>query len=163
MAENGTDSQKTITPRQARAIAALLTSGTVSSAATTSGTAVRTLHRWLSEDESFKAALQDAESEILDGAARRLLSLHARAIDAVAAILDAEDAEDISPALKLRAAVAVIDATGKLMALRRLEARVADLERGPLPIQFFSYDDTMTRVFNHDAVVADIARQAHEV
>lgn len=160
MAENGTDSQKTITPRQARAIAALLTSGTVSSAATTSGTPLRTLYRWVREDATFKAALQDAESELLDGAARRLLSLHARAIDAVAVILDAEDAEDISPALKLRAAVAVIDATGKLMALRRLEARVADLERDTHIV--VTWEDRPT-VFDHDAVVADIARQAHEV
>jgi transposase len=70
-----------LSSRQQRAIAALLTSKSMSEAATSAGVGERTLYRWLAEDEAFRAGLARAESELLDTATRRLLALQGQAIE----------------------------------------------------------------------------------
>lgn len=78
MAENGS---KTITPRQALAITALLTERDVKAAAAAAKVAERTIYRWLA-DPIFRAQLQAAEGVMIDTATRRLIAMQDEAINA---------------------------------------------------------------------------------
>lgn len=69
-----------ISTKQRKAIAALLTERTLSAAAKSAGIGERTLYTWLS-DETFRAELRQAESELLDNAVRRLASGQGAALD----------------------------------------------------------------------------------
>ena len=122
MAENGND----LSTKQVRAVQALLSAKNVAEAAERSGVGGRTLHRWLTEDDAFRAALAAAEAELLDAATRRLLCLQGVAIDTFEAVLSNEEA---SLALKLRAAGQVLDISLKLREVHNFEARMAELER----------------------------------
>ena len=74
-----------LTPAQQKAVAALLTTGTITEAAKVAGSARQTLHRWLA-DPVFQAALREAESEALAALSRRLVTLGE---SAAAALTDA--------------------------------------------------------------------------
>lgn len=137
--------------KQARFIAALLSSGNASAAGESVGVPERTFRRWLA-DANFQAALDSAESELIENAARRVLSLQSAAVAELANILTGR----FAPALKLRAATGIIDISIKLLELRRLETRLAKLEKGPLDIRF-TWADT---VFDHDAAVSGITKRA---
>jgi hypothetical protein len=124
MATNGNDNKK-ITPQQQRAIAALLSTKNVAEAASKADVGGRTLHRWIAEDAMFKAALSAAESELIDGATRRLLQYQDAAITVIASImLDKERPSSV----RLRAATAVVDYMLKLRELRNIEERLTALE-----------------------------------
>lgn len=139
------------TAKQTLFIAALLSSGNASAAGESVGVPERTFRRWLA-DKDFRAALDSAESELIENAARRVLSLQSAAVAELANILTGR----FPPALKLRAATAIIDVSVKLVELRRLEARLANLEKGPLDVRF-TWTDT---VFDHDAAVSGITKRA---
>lgn len=111
--------------KRARALAALMTSGTVKSAAALSGVGERTLHRWL-RDPEFAAQLAAAEAELVDAAARRLLSLTDDAIRSLAQ-LSAGAEDDI---VRLRAAVAILDQAASWRESASIERRIFVLERG---------------------------------
>lgn len=152
MAENGTNWHATA--KQTRFIAALLSSGNASAAGESAGVPERTFRRWLA-DKNFQAALYAAESELIEDAARQVLALQSAAVAELANILSGR----FSPALKLRAAVSVIDVSIKLLELRRVETKSAGIEKGPLKIEF-KWDDTMRRVFDHDEAVSSIGKHA---
>ncbi|MBU6382588.1 MAG: hypothetical protein KGR21_09315 [Proteobacteria bacterium] len=111
--------------RRARALAALMTSATVKSAAALSGVGERTLHRWL-RDPEFAAQLAEVEAELVDGAARRLLSLTEDAIRSLAQLsVGAED-----DGIRLRTAVAILDQAARWRESVSIEKRVVALEQG---------------------------------
>ena len=64
--------QADLTPKQKKAVAALLTSRTQAEAAKTAQVGERTLKRWLAEDERFKAAYQHALRDLLAKASAKL-------------------------------------------------------------------------------------------
>lgn len=111
--------------RQSRMIAALLDPAhkTQDAACKAAGVPQRTLQNWLLE-EDFQDALRQAESLLVDHAARRLLALTDGAIGALA--------EELSPYSKpqhsLRAAELVLSHVLKWRELQDLEARIAALE-----------------------------------
>lgn len=72
MANNG--KAKDLSPRQRRAIAALLTEIDTRAAARAAGVGYRTLHRWLAENSAFRKELAQAEGEVIKAAGRRLLA-----------------------------------------------------------------------------------------
>lgn len=113
-----------LTPRQRRAIAALLTERDIKTAALAAGVGYRSLIRWL-DDPLFRAELAGAEGATIDAATRRLLALQAPAIDTIEQTMS-------DPAntawLKLKAAQAIVDYSIKLRELRNVEQRLADLE-----------------------------------
>jgi len=115
-----------LTPKQQRAVRALLEHKSVGEAASSIGVGERTLFRWLTEP-AFKLALSAAESDLLDAATRRLLTLQADAIGTFESLL-AEDSA-ASDAVRLRAASAVLDYLLKLRELRDIEQRLTALER----------------------------------
>lgn len=121
----GESSESTeLTPKQHRAILALLSAKSVGEAAKQAKMGERTLWRWLS-DPLFRAALAGAEADMIDTATRRLLQMQEGAIETVQAIM--EDAE-ASPTVRLRAAQAVLDYLLKLRELRNVEQRLTALE-----------------------------------
>lgn len=122
MAENGVEWHAST--KQTRFIAALVSSGNAQAAGDSCGVPERTFRRWLG-DERFQAALQDAEDDLIESAARQVLGLTGQAVTEISNILSGRH-----PAgLKLRAAVSVIDTASKLLALRRIETRLLELER----------------------------------
>lgn len=112
-----------MTGKQALAIQALLTNSTLAAAARQVHVSERTLSRWLADSE-FRAALNDAEGELLDAAQRQLLRLQSSAIEVHEDLLSV----DTPHGVRLRAAQSVLDALLKLRELRTLEERLAALE-----------------------------------
>ena len=120
MAENGSE----LTPKQARAVQALITAKSIGDAAQAASVGERTLFRWLAEP-AFRAALSQAEGDLLDAATRRLLGLQGQAIETFESVLADAAA---SQAVRLRAAQAVLDYLLKLRELRNVESRLVALE-----------------------------------
>lgn len=123
MSENGKN-PLALTPKQTRAIPALMSARNIGDAAKAANVAERTLYRWMG-DPNFRLRLNEAEGEAIDTATRRLLQLQDPAIDALGDIL--QDPET-SPTTRLRAATAVLDYLIKLRELRNIEARLLFLE-----------------------------------
>jgi hypothetical protein len=90
---------------QTKAIAALATGCNISSAACLVGVHRSTIHDWLTQPD-FQSALAEARQEFLDLYQDQLLAIANLAIDTIRQTL--ENIE-LSPALRLRAALAVLD------------------------------------------------------
>src|SRR5512136_621320 len=86
MAENGRFSGA-LTPRKRRAIAELLTARNAQEAAVAARVGYRTILRWL-ENPEFRAALIQAEGNVLDSATRRLLAGQAKALATLEALIE---------------------------------------------------------------------------
>lgn len=113
-----------LSTKQSKAIAALLSSKTVLSAADLAGVSARTLTRWLADDD-FKAALLEAESGAIDAATRRLIGLQGKAIDTLEETMADRQA---LPGIRMRAAQSILDFLMRLRDLRNIETRLAALE-----------------------------------
>lgn len=116
-----------LTPRQRRALAALLTSRDVKAAAEASGVGARTLYRWL-DLPAFRAALAAAEGDAIDQATRNLITLTQPAIGVITQTMR----ETNPAAVRLRAAQSVLDYLLKLRELRNVEERLEALEKAVL-------------------------------
>ena len=115
----------TLTPRQLRAINALLTRPTVTAAATVLGVAPSTVYRWLTEPP-FRAALAQAEGEAVAAAGRRLAVLAETALDELGrAMIDPTNPAPV----RVRAAEIVLTHLLKYREIVGFEARLADLEK----------------------------------
>ena len=119
MAENGT-----LTTKQARAVAALLTAPTTSEAARCAGVGERTLWTWLG-DSVFQDALQREQDAVIAGAVRGLVSELAKSHQVMR---DLRDGDDSAPSLKLRAARALDDSCLKWLELADVQRRLDRLE-----------------------------------
>jgi transposase-like protein len=115
----------TLTPKQRKAVEALLTTGEVTAAAQAAGVSRETLHRWLKQP-LFQAAVRDAEARALDDLSRLLVRLGRTA----AATLAKAMSDPTTPwATRVRAADASLGRLLQLRELATLEARVVELER----------------------------------
>ena len=114
----------TLTNRQRRAIAALMTARNIAAAAQAAGVGLRTLHRWL-DDRLFVAELKAAESAAIDQAVRRLADLSGTAISALAAAMTDTHA---TPGTRVQAANVALSQLLRLRELHDLEQRIAALE-----------------------------------
>jgi hypothetical protein len=83
-----------ITPKQTKAITALLTCRTVTEAATVANISTRQLYRWL-ELPAFVAALKAAESQVIDEATRRLLAGMGDALDTLHDLMTTGTSESV--------------------------------------------------------------------
>ena len=123
MRRDATDRQ--LTTRQQRAVAALLTTGDVPAAAEAVGVDKATLYRWMKQPV-FLAAVREAEVGALDELSRTLVRLGRTA----AGTLEAAMVDGAAPyPTRVRAADAVLGRLLQLRELATLEARVAELER----------------------------------
>jgi len=119
------DENATLTPRQLRAINALLTRPTVAAAAGVLGVAPSTLYRWLNEP-AFRSALAQAEGEAVAAAGRRLVALAQGALDELARAMT--DAQTPAPT-RVRAAEVVLGHLLKYREIVAFETRLDALER----------------------------------
>jgi phage terminase small subunit len=130
MSVNKTNFAK-LTPKQRKAIEALITSGDITQAAQTAGVARDTLYRWMRQ-EDFQAALNAAEAEAIETLARKLVRLGEKAAHTLAEAMDSEDA---TTSAKVRAADIVISRLLQLREMVDLEKRVQELEKQVLDVQ----------------------------
>lgn len=117
--------ERDLTPKQTKAIVALLTCPTITEAANEAGVSKRTLQRWL-DDPGFRAELTIREGEALSGITRRLVGLADQAVKSIAEILSDPGLPSLT---KLRAAEAVLSNLLKLRDQVDIENRIAKLER----------------------------------
>ncbi|MDP9358838.1 MAG: hypothetical protein M3R02_26885 [Chloroflexota bacterium] len=115
-----------LTPKQRKAVEALLTTGEVTAAsAQAAGVSKDSIYRWLKEP-LFLAAVREAEAKALDDLSRLLVRLGRTA----AATLAKAMGDPVAPyPTRVRAADAVLGRLLQLRELATLEARVAELER----------------------------------
>lgn len=119
----GTGTKAALSPRQQRAVVALLQYRNVQEAASQTGIPARSVYRWLRE-ERFRAAVLEAETEAIDAATRGLVALTDKALNALDRALDGGQ----SPTVQLRAAQTVLDNLLRLRELRDVEERLTRLE-----------------------------------
>ncbi len=118
-------SPSTLTPRQRRAVEALLTTGEVAAAAREVGITRDTLYRWLKQP-IFLGAVREAEAKALDELSRLLVRLSRTAVGTLAKAMS----DPATPAAtRVRAADAVLGRLLQLRELASLEERVVELER----------------------------------
>ena len=92
-----------LSAEQVTALDLLLAGQTITAAAAAVGVARETVSRWRNSDANFQAAYNAALQSAYDAAAARLLDARARAVERLAALVDAED-----EATALRAAAALL-------------------------------------------------------
>jgi hypothetical protein len=115
-----------LTPRQRRAIAALLAEKNILEAAKKAGVGERTLHRWLDGDSGFQAELKAAERSAIDAAIRRLADLTGEAVSTLREVMGDKTA---SAGSRVQAASVALARFGELKELSELEARITSIEQ----------------------------------
>ena len=114
-----------LTPKQRKAVAALLTTGEVTAAAREAEVSKDTLYRWLKQPV-FLAAVRQAEAAALDELSRLLVRLGRTATATLAKAMG----DPAAPyPTRVRAADAALGRLLQLRELATLEARVTELER----------------------------------
>lgn len=123
--------RQSLSPKQRKAVSALLATGEVKAASVEAGISRDTLHRWL-HDPAFLAAVREAEAEALDELSRLLVRLGRTAVATIARAMS----DPVTPAAtRVRAADVALSRLLQLRELAQLEARVQALEAaaGPEP------------------------------
>ncbi|MEW6400817.1 MAG: hypothetical protein AB1649_03400 [Chloroflexota bacterium] len=115
----------TLNQKQQRAIAVLMSTNTVRQAAIIVGVGERTLHRWLAEDEEFRAALRKAELTAIDTATRRLIGSDEAAISKLLTILNSPTGKNSD---KIKAARSLLEFSTRMIEARDVEERLSRLE-----------------------------------
>lgn len=105
MTRNGL--QRNETGKHERAITALIAGATMQAAADAAGVDRTTLWRWMREDAAFITEYNQARADHRDAVQAGLRSL---ASDALAVVRGILQSDETPPALRLRAAMAVLDA-----------------------------------------------------
>jgi hypothetical protein len=100
-------------------------------AAKETGVGLRTLHRWLTEDQDFRRRVGELRDELFSEAVGRLSDLAGLAADTLGDLLDSNDEK-----VRLQACRAVLDCGIRLREAAEWQARVAAIEvfleeRGP--------------------------------
>lgn len=113
----------TLTPKQHRAIAALLSTGSVREAAQQAGVGERTLYSWLSDD-AFRAALESAQADLVATHVAALVGELGRNRQAMIDLRDNAQHEST----RLRAAIALDDSLRQWRSLAEFERRLTELE-----------------------------------
>ncbi len=113
-----------LTPKQRKAVEALLTTGEVAATAQSVGVTRDTLYRWLKQPGDHQAVRQ-AEAQALDDLSRLLVRLGRTA---VATLAKAMSDPTVPASSRVRAADAALSRLLQLRELATLEARITALE-----------------------------------
>jgi phage terminase small subunit len=114
-----------LSPKQRKAVEALLVTGDVTAAAREAGVSRESIYRWLKQPR-FLEAVREAEARALDELSRLLVRLGRTAATTLAKAMS----EESTPvATRVRAADVTLARLLQLRELATLEARVAELER----------------------------------
>jgi phage terminase small subunit len=111
--------------RQAKALAALLKGSTAGEAANEAGCSIQSVKKWL-KNPDFRAALLEAETEVIDQSVRHLLELFPKAIAEIERIVDDPT---VNSSVRLRASIAILDYLMKIREMRNIEDRLSMLEK----------------------------------
>ncbi len=114
-----------LTPKQHKALAALLSEPTVTAAAAKVGIGERTLHTWLHEP-AFADAYTAVRHEAVSQAVGRLQHATGIAVDALVEVLNIRT--PVRAAVRVSAAKVIIEYALSLRELDELESRIAALE-----------------------------------
>lgn len=120
MGENVT----TLKSEQYQAIAALVTTGTITAAAKAADRAPKTIHAWLKQDD-FQKVLREAESAALENLSRELVGLASLAVATLRSVMASDTT---SASVSVRACEVVLSNLLKLRELYDHEQRLAALE-----------------------------------
>ena len=126
MAENGT-STKALSDRQLRAMPYLVASPTVSEGARLAQVGLRTLYRWM-DDDDFRRELERQRSEAAELAYVELKGLMLKSVQVLGSAM-----EDPNPNVRLRAAQTALSVAMKATELRDIQKRL-DLLDAALPL-----------------------------
>ena len=126
MAENGT-STKALSDRQLRAMPYLVASPTVSEGARLAQVGLRTLYRWM-DDDDFRRELERQRSEAAELAYVELKGLMLKSVHVLGSAM-----EDPNPNVRLRAAQTALSVAMKATELRDIQKRL-DLLDAALPL-----------------------------
>lgn len=124
MSENVPDAGN-LSTHQTKVLDCMATGATKEQAATIAGVTVRTINRWIAEDETFKAALDQLTQTAVAESAFNLAAMLGRANKAIQGILDDAKSKDGD---KLRAAAMVYDTYIKIKEFQELDGRIKALE-----------------------------------
>lgn len=116
-------SVNSITTKQARAIACLLSERTTGKAAVKAQVTERTLYTWLA-DKDFRAALRSAEADMLETVTRRLSSGQTLALDTLEKLIQSARHEST----KLTACVSWLNMFIKYRDMADIDERLTALE-----------------------------------
>ena len=112
-----------VKPKQQKAIASLLTSKTIGAAAVSAGISERTLYKWMQES-AFRAALREAESQLVGSAVRRLARGQESALDTLETLISKAKYERTKHA----AAVSWLNLFLRFNEVRNIDERLTALE-----------------------------------
>jgi hypothetical protein len=113
-----------LTPRQSKAIAALVSSGKIGHAAEASGVSRRTLTRWLKE-QHFRASYLQARGQLIQEVTAACAANALRAVERLAK--EMENGRG-TPGTRIRAASELLDFTARLAGMADFETRISELE-----------------------------------
>ncbi len=113
-----------LTPKQEKALAALLSEPTILAAAQKVGVGERTLHTWLGED-AFAAAYRNARRAAVSQAVTRLQQVSS---GAVAVLVQVMADKDTPAGTRVSAAKTVLEFSFRAVELEDLAERIAALE-----------------------------------
>ncbi len=116
----------TLSRKQKKAIAALLSEATVEEAAAVAGISDRTIYRWLQFSDTFRHALAEAEAQAVAAAAR---SIAAGSFEAVSVLRSVANSPEADNRERIAAANSLLSHTPKLRLLGSLESAIEELQR----------------------------------
>jgi hypothetical protein len=118
--------EKKLTPRQEKALAALITQPTVALAAAQAGVGERSIVRWMGEDAVFKSEYLKLRREIINHA---VFQMHKSANNAVNTLISVMNDPEASASARVAAAVKVLELSFKAIETDDLEVRITTLEQ----------------------------------
>jgi hypothetical protein len=110
------------TQRDAAALA-IARGQNVKTAAEETGVGLRTLHRWLAEDQAFRQRVDELRDTLFSQALGRLSELTGQAAETLGGLLGSKDEK-----IRLQTACTVFEAAGNLRQMTEWSARLAALE-----------------------------------
>ncbi len=123
--DNNSTASAELTPKQQKALDALLTEPTVTKAAKLARLSEVTLYRWLQEP-IFAGAYKAARGRLLEGTLTALQAASIRAVETLRAVLDDAVAK---PGEKVSAARSILEFSLKAREVLEVEGRLAYLEK----------------------------------
>ena len=122
MEQNSTPGNDGLSPRQLLALPYLANAPSVTEGARVDNVGRTTLYRWMN-DPTFRAKLQRMRDQVVDLDLAELEALTFRSVHVLAEVL-----EDPNPALRLRAARIILQASAQAQGARELQRRVDVLD-----------------------------------
>ena len=111
-------------PLDERAIVELLSGRSFTAAARKAGINERTLRKWASEDDDFKAELRAAQTALFEAGMSRVLGMTTRAVDTLADLLD----QGQPPTVRLGAARSILELGVHKHDADDIEKRLGEIE-----------------------------------